>query len=227
MSSDLDSPDSPALPLPLSQRLAKRKRSTASNITVPSDASESKRRSKSKKKTLLKTKTKKKTTTKQQQQQQQQHPLSSTLVQLFSCSSPEAALSFLRSSTHKTKSLMRKQRKRLAQLAGLERAWIDCDQNISLNVDDLSSSLVDELYLPLHFYIKSMEQSSPRALFGARQATSPLLNSSWPWHHENMTKSTQQQQQQQKKKKVQQAQAQAVALALGISTPTVEAAGAG
>lgn len=173
-------PDSPFSPLPLAQRLAlKRKRSitdTTNNSSASSDASESKRQPKTKTTNAKNTKETNKTKNKT-------HHLSSVIGQLFAFTSPVAALSFL-----KTKGPTRTQRKSLSQLAGLERAWIDCDQSVPLNVGDLCAMLVEELYVPYQFYLCSTEQSSPRNRFEARQATPPLANSNWPWHPETNNK---------------------------------------
>lgn len=93
-----------------------------------------------------------------------------------------------------SKSLPRAKRKKLAELAGLELAWVNCDQAVSANVTDLANGIVDELYQPFCFFRTSLGlvprhskhkhttkrhkagnlYVSPRTLFERHQATSPL-----------------------------------------------------
>lgn len=116
------------------------------------------------------------------------------LAKLFASPSAGAAASFLAS-----KSCSKAQRKGLAQLAGLEAAWVGCDQAIAANVADMAQALVSELYEPFWFFRSSLVNSAaghrpldgrraagqegtaaegaaagPRILFGQQRATCPL-----------------------------------------------------
>ena len=73
------------------------------------------------------------------------------LVELFAKDSATSAATFLAS-----KAVSKAQRKELAQLAGMESAWIECDQAIAGNVADMAESLVTELYEPFWFYRASL-----------------------------------------------------------------------
>ena len=103
------------------------------------------------------------------------------LGRLLQCSSSAAAGAFLRG----RKGVTRAQRRRLAEIAGLEHAWARCNQAVKSNVADLADMIVDELYIPFAFYRQSLAGGDPaerpRALFLARRATRPLANKSWPW----------------------------------------------
>lgn len=98
--------------------------------------------------------------------------LAALLSRLFACSSPDESIDFLSSS-----SVSRSQRKQLGVLAGVERAWLECDQAVPANVRDLAEMLVVELYAPFWFYRSSLSQSDPRGLFAQLQATRPLHKS--------------------------------------------------
>ena len=96
--------------------------------------------------------------------------LAALLTKLFSQPTRAAANEFLR------KSCSRVQRVQLAQLAGLEEQWVECDQAISANVADVADELVSELYIPFWFFRDTLHTSpGPRALFGQRMATAPLV----------------------------------------------------
>ena len=66
-------------------------------------------------------------------------------------------------------------RKALAQLAGLEAAWVGCDQAIESNVADLCEAIVDELYTPFWFFRGSLRASYDRAAKGCRQGPRGLF----------------------------------------------------
>ena len=109
--------------------------------------------------------------------------LAALLPRLFACQSSAAAVAFLQSN-----SVTRAQRKALARLAGLESAWVDCDQAIAGNVADLASALVDELYDPFWFFRSTSlggalgaEEHTPRGLFGKQMATRPLRKTRGFW----------------------------------------------
>ena len=69
----------------------------------------------------------------------------------------------------------RGERKALARLAGLEAAWVECNQSIAANVADLAESIVGELYEPFCFYCRSLSCTPrARALFERKKATRPL-----------------------------------------------------
>ena len=77
-----------------------------------------------------------------------------------------------------SKAISRKERRSLASLAGIEAAWCDCDQTIPANVDDLSKTIVEELYEPFWFFrrctLGRSGRSTPRTLFENRMATPAL-----------------------------------------------------
>ena len=117
--------------------------------------------------------------------------LATTLVRILEQCTPAAATAFLAS-----RSFTREQRRDLAELAGLEEVWRDCDQTIAGNVLDMASALVKELYEPFWFYRGSLlggkSKQQPRRLFAERMATPPLKHQRrfwmassgtrrWPW----------------------------------------------
>lgn len=99
--------------------------------------------------------------------------LADLLAKIFGQESSAAASAFVAS-----RSCSRGQRRQLAELACLEQAWRDCDQNIQANVQDLATTLVSELYEPFWFYRSTLlggtSDEQPRSLFGRRLATPPL-----------------------------------------------------
>ena len=110
------------------------------------------------------------------------------LQTVFSQPTVEAACQFLTAASSKGKGKKRKgcsasDRRRLARLAGLEQAWVDCDQAIPGNVQDLANALVAELYEPFHFFRASLRGRgkdngrSARALFSRKRGTGPLKKS--------------------------------------------------
>ena len=117
--------------------------------------------------------------------------LATTLGRILEQCTPAAATAFLAS-----RSFDREQRRDLAELAGLEEVWRDCDQTIAGNVLDMASALVKELYEPFWFYRGSLlggkSKQQPRRLFAERMATPPLKHQRkfwmassgtrrWPW----------------------------------------------
>ena len=111
-------------------------------------------------------------------------PWAVMIGRLLQCASPSSAMRFL--SRGGKGGVTRVQRRRLAEVAGLERAWAQCNQSIRANLEDLNSMLVDELFTPFHFYRQSLTDGTPevqpRDLFRSRRATPPLANKSWPWN---------------------------------------------
>jgi hypothetical protein len=100
------------------------------------------------------------------------------LARLFGRPTATAACEWLASPRHCT----RKQRVALAELAGLERQWVSCDQAIPENIADMCASLVAELYEPFWFYRGGLVGASdPRALFGRGCATKPLKKAKGYW----------------------------------------------
>jgi hypothetical protein len=65
-------------------------------------------------------------------------------------------------------------RKEFARLAALEAAWVDCDQKIPGNVEDMSDSILTELHEPFWFFHNSLRHHDPRKLFRKQFATRPL-----------------------------------------------------
>ena len=51
-------------------------------------------------------------------------------------------------------------RKELAKLAGLEKAWVVCDQAISANVNDLADALVEDIVEPFWFFRGSLQEKT-------------------------------------------------------------------
>mmetsp|Transcript_29764 Transcript_29764/g.38380 ORF Transcript_29764/g.38380 Transcript_29764/m.38380 type:complete len:461 (+) Transcript_29764:52-1434(+) len=80
--------------------------------------------------------------------------LISVLSGLLSKTSSKAATDFLIS--NKTCNTMR--RKELALLAGLESAWVNCNQSLKENMIDLVNSIIIELYDPYYYYAQSLKQ---------------------------------------------------------------------
>ena len=99
---------------------------------------------------------------------QQTSNTATLLAGLFAHSSSQAATAYLSS-----KSCTKAQRKALAELAGLENDWCNCDQKIAGNVADLAEKLVSELYEPFWFYRVS-QCDAPRGLFHKHMATPSL-----------------------------------------------------
>eukprot|EP01047_Picozoa_sp_COSAG01_P013485 COSAG01_NODE_635_length_14662_cov_12.488773_12_plen_383_part_00 len=100
------------------------------------------------------------------------------LARLFGRPTATAACEWLASPRHCT----RKQRVALAELAGLERQWVSCDQAIPENIADMCALLVAELYEPFWFYRGGLVGASdPRALFGRGCATKPLKKAKGYW----------------------------------------------
>lgn len=113
--------------------------------------------------------------------------LTSLLSNLFSHTTSAQATAFLASKQKCTP----QQRRNLGTLAGLQEAWIKCDQNIQGNLEDLAKQIVTELYDPFWFYRRSLLNSNPSALFQAKKATPPLkLNKNSFWIAPNGTKTT-------------------------------------
>jgi len=48
-------------------------------------------------------------------------------------------------------------RRELARLAGMEQAWVDCDQLVPENLSDLVDGIVSELFEPYWFYRKTLK----------------------------------------------------------------------
>ena len=65
------------------------------------------------------------------------------LERLLACGSAADATALLAS-----KACRRDQRRAAAELAGLESAWVQCNQGVPENVDDLAGQVVTELYEP-------------------------------------------------------------------------------
>ena len=69
--------------------------------------------------------------------------LASLLARVLACGCAADATALLAS-----KACRRDQRRAAAVLAGLEIAWVQCDQSVPENVDDLARQVVAELYEP-------------------------------------------------------------------------------
>ena len=69
------------------------------------------------------------------------------LARLFACPTAPSACSLLKSS-----SISQSCRRALARLAGLEAAWIECDQAVAANILDLSSAIVSTLIILINKY---------------------------------------------------------------------------
>ena len=82
---------------------------------------------------------------------------SDLLLKLLAIPDPAAARRFLTAA----KSCSKAQRKELAKLAGLEAAWVDCDQAMPCNVEDLSGSIISELYEPFWFFRRCLSTTQP------------------------------------------------------------------
>ena len=105
--------------------------------------------------------------------------LSALLSRLFTCSSPQRAADFLAS-----KACSRAQRKTLAELAGLEAEWAQCDQSVPDNVADLASKVTEELFEPFSFFRRSLSDSThgePRTLFSLQMATRQMKKQGKFW----------------------------------------------
>ena len=63
-------------------------------------------------------------------------------------------------------------RRALSEVAGLEQAWINCDQAIPGNVHDLAGALIDELYEPFQFFRSSLVGSSRSRSSSSRSSNS-------------------------------------------------------
>jgi hypothetical protein len=109
-------------------------------------------------------------------------PLANILERLLACSSSSDAVALIAS-----KGCKREHRKALAELAGLDRAWVACDQSVAANVQDLADQVVLELYEPFWFFSSNLSHDlcaqarpgnhDPRSLFALKMATPPLLHS--------------------------------------------------
>jgi len=102
--------------------------------------------------------------------------LAKLLVEVFATAAREGVC--YRLATKKfiaSKALSRMQRKELAALAGLEKAWVECDQGVVSNVTDLADALVSELVEPFWFFrTSSLSTSQPRSRFVRQVGTPPL-----------------------------------------------------
>lgn len=88
------------------------------------------------------------------------------LVDLFARDSAASAAKFLES-----KAVSVAQRVSLARLAGMETAWVECDQALPANVEDMAQSLVTELYEPFWFYRTSLRLDGPQEALPHRPRT--------------------------------------------------------
>ena len=107
------------------------------------------------------------------------------LLQLLSTTDPAAARKFLAA-----KCCSKGRRKELAKLAGLEVAWVNCDQAVPGNVADLADSIVSELHEPFWFFRRCLSgmqpaHSQPAALFDEGKATSELEHHKGWWTAKN------------------------------------------
>jgi hypothetical protein len=104
--------------------------------------------------------------------------LAALLSTVFSCTTRSACLSLLGETKKKkgTDKITAKQRQSLCQLAGLEHAWIVCDQKILHNVEDLASQICSELYDPFVFYTRTLRQTNDNndSVSISQEATVPL-----------------------------------------------------
>ena len=93
--------------------------------------------------------------------------LADLLSTVLACSTREVCISFLTSSTNGKDNVTSKQRKSLSKLAGLGASWVNCDQDVTGNKEDLAALICDELYDPYVFYTQTLEQHDHSDYFEA------------------------------------------------------------
>jgi len=103
------------------------------------------------------------------------------LLRLLSTPDSAAARKFIAAA----KPCSKAQRKELAQLAGLEAAWVACDQAVPGNIEDMADSIVAELYEPFWFFRRclsvSKDAQQPGRLFARGRTTRPLQQQKGFW----------------------------------------------
>jgi hypothetical protein len=82
--------------------------------------------------------------------------LSRLVSKVLTCPTRAACMSLLMKTKGKDK-ISTNQRRDLCELAGVEQAWIQCDQSVEGNIEDISTFICSELYEPYQFYTKSLQ----------------------------------------------------------------------